>query len=100
VETYKKVVNFLKKAFPLPQPVSVRRLFISDNLDGDCQFKNNSFLIRINKSLPEHEAIECLIHEYAHALSWDKCTNDEHCNEWGKAYSRIYRMFLKEFLSN
>jgi Zn-dependent peptidase ImmA (M78 family) len=70
---------------------------ISDGYDGDCQFKSDRFLIRINRKLPEHEAIDTVLHEYAHVIAWKKCQYDDHCDEWGKAYSRIYRSFLKQF---
>lgn len=76
-------------------PVEIRRLKISNNLDGDCQFKNNKFVIRINRNLLEHEAVETVIHEFAHVIAWEKCKSEVHSNEWGKAYSLIYRTFLK-----
>jgi hypothetical protein len=98
VKTYRSVVNYLKRACPPNVSVSVRRLKLSEHFDGDCQLKNGMFLIRINRNLPEHEAIDVLIHEWAHTLSWDLCPIDEHCDEWGKAYSRVYRAFLREFL--
>lgn len=96
--TYRKVVNFLKRACSPARGVSVRRLPLSVHLDGDCQFRREKFLIRINRNLPEHEAIETLLHEWAHTLAWDRCSTDEHCDEWGKSYSRVYRAFLKEFI--
>jgi hypothetical protein len=100
VETYRKLVIFLKRACPPEHPVSVRRLKLSERLDGDCQFKEGHFRVRINRNLPEHEAIETLLHEWAHTIAWDKCHSDEHCDEWGKAYSRVYRAFLKGFIDN
>lgn len=78
-------------------PISVRRLPLSCKLDGDCRFKDDFFLIRINKDLPEHEAIETFLHELAHCHAW-LLEEDVHGDEWGKAYSRVYRAFLKEFL--
>lgn len=98
VKNYKKLVKFLKDNFPQDYPVSVRRVVMSQEYDGDCQLKNKHYLIRINKCLKEHVAIDTLLHEYAHCVSWNKCTSDHHCSEWGKAYSKLYRAFLKEFL--
>lgn len=98
MKTYRNVIRFLKKTFPAYLKVSVRRLALSEHLDGDCQLKTDKFQIRINRDLQEHEAIETLLHEWAHVIAWDRCPTDEHCDEWGKAYSRIYRAFLKEFL--
>lgn len=98
MKTYKELVKFLKKDFPQKYPVSVRRVKMSNEYDGDCQLKKGKFLIRINKSLSEHVAIDTILHEYAHCIAWKKCTVDCHCSEWGKAYSRLYRAFLKKFL--
>lgn len=98
MELYRRVVIFLKKKFPQKYPVSVRRTAISNLYDGDCSIKNKTFKIRINKKLPEYAAIDTLLHEYAHCVAWDKCSCEEHCNEWGKAYSKLYRAFLKEFI--
>jgi hypothetical protein len=100
METYRKVVNFLKRNCPPDRKVSVRRVNLPEDLDGDCGLKGDHFLVRINRNLPEHEAIETLIHEMAHVLSWHRCSTDEHCDEWGKSYSRLYRMFLKEFIED
>lgn len=90
-------MKFCKANFPAKCPVSIRRVKLSSKFDAVCIFKNNNFLIKINNLLPEHEAIEALIHEYAHVLSWDDFVDEEHCNEWGKAYSKIYRAFIKNF---
>lgn len=98
METYRKVISFLKRDLKPEYAVSVRRLRMSEHLDGDCQFKGTFFRIRINRTLPEHEAIETLLHEWAHALAWTRCQYDQHCDEWGKAYSRVYRAFLREFI--
>ena len=98
MKTYKKLVRFLKDSFPQDHPVSVRRVKMSKAYDGDCELKKKYFLVRINNRLPEHVAIDTLLHEYAHCVAWNKCMVDHHCSEWGKAYSKIYRAFLKEFL--
>lgn len=98
VKTYRKLICFLKRSYPQSYPVSVRRVRLAESYDGCCQFKGRYFLISVNCKLPEHEAIETLLHEYAHVIAWDKCRNDDHCDEWGKAYSRLYRAFLKNFL--
>lgn len=94
---YRKLTTFLKKNYPQPFPVSVRRVNLGETYDGCCQFKGSYFLVSVNRNLPEHQAIETLLHEYAHVIAWNKCKNDDHCDEWGKAYSRLYRAFLKEF---
>lgn len=98
METYHKLIRFLKKNFPADLPVRVRRRKLSKALDGYCKLKDDYYLIVICKEAPEHEAVDTLLHEWAHTLTWDKCPKDDHCNEWGIAYSRIYRMFVNDFL--
>ena len=94
---YNKLVRFLKSRCPPDLPVKVRRVKLGFSIDGFCDFKEDHFLIRINRTLKEHEAIETLVHEWSHTLAWNP-DKDEHCDEWGKAYSRVYRIFEKEFL--
>lgn len=96
--SYRSVVARMRRRFPTAYPLSVRRTKLTDGLDGYCQLtKDGKFLIKINKQLEEHEAIETFLHELAHACAWDS-SKDDHCDEWGKAYSRIYRVFLSEFM--
>jgi len=75
----------------------IRRLPLRPDLHGDCCFHRNLFHIRINRSLDEEMAIDTLLHELAHMIAWER-DSDEHGLEWGKAYSRIYRLFLTNYL--
>ena len=70
MKTYRRVIRFLKKTFPTDLPVIVRRVSLPKHLDGDCQRKIDQYLIRIEKTLPEHEAIDTLLHEFSHTLAW------------------------------
>lgn len=85
--------QFLTKSFPALK-VEVKRTKISKKFDGFCMFKNGLFKISICNQLKESEAIDALLHEFAHCLSWEKEKN-EHGLQWGKAYSIVYRAFLK-----
>jgi len=78
-------------------PVSVRRVALPKDLDGDCRRSSERYLIRIDRHLPEHEAIDVLLHEWAHTMAWYD-NKDAHSREWGIAYATVYRIFLKEFL--
>jgi hypothetical protein len=96
VQTFRRFIGLLKKECPPSLPVKVRRVKTSKTLDADCQRKEGYFLIRIDRDLAEHEAIEALVHEWAHTLVWENTR--EHTNEWGKAYSKVYRILLREIL--
>lgn len=91
-----QVARFLQKKMKYTSPFHVRRLELGTKLDGSCEEKGPRFLIKINKNLPANHAIDVLIHEVAHAAAWKK-DKDIHGINWGKAYSKIYRIFLKEF---
>ena len=93
---FREVANFFKMSNIVDKPISVRRLRLRDGLDGQCEKNKDRFLIKINVDLPENYSIDVLLHEIAHALSWDKDA-DIHGPSWGKAYSKVYRMFLEKF---
>ena len=85
-------------------PVRVRRMKL--DLDGYCEKREDKFLIRINRKLKETEAVDVLLHEWAHAIAWtssfDRLSYERFCEtmhgpEWGVAYSKVYRLFEKHF---
>lgn len=92
---FRKAANFLKKNAGVTYPIKIRRIKLSDELDGDCRFcEDGYFLIRINKKLSPKHSIDVAIHEVSHAMSWDK-EKDIHGAAWGIAYSKLYRKFLE-----
>lgn len=107
---YKDVVRILKKHCPLAYDISVRRVATGRCLDGDCIKYKKKFFIRINRDLSEDSAIDTLLHEWAHARAWnhlldnldsqDKFDDFAHDGSWGVAYSEIYRLYQKFFLSS
>ena len=94
---YRKALQLLKKKCAPNWPITVRRSKLPDDTDGDCQFKVDHFFIRINKNLTDGESVDALIHEFAHTHAWSDSL-EMHNDEWGKAYSRIYRIVLKDLL--
>ena len=98
-EYFRKVALFLKKSKLAPEPVSILRVKLRDTLDGQCELKDDKFIIKINRKLPENYSVDVLLHEIAHAVAWDKDT-DVHGPNWGKAYSKVYRLYLEKFIEN
>lgn len=94
---FRNVATFFKTSNLVDKPISIRRTNLKNGLDGICEKVNDRFFIRINKDLPENYSIDVLIHEVAHAVAWEKDA-DIHGLNWGKAYSRVYRMFLENFI--
>jgi len=101
-------VDALRINLPPKHPVVVRtgRQFISK--DGDCCLVDGTFRIRISRELSLPQAIDVLIHEWAHALLWHTCVGGlarsrrisarefdrlAHGPKWGLAYSKVYQCF-------
>jgi hypothetical protein len=112
-EYFFRVVEQLRIHLPPSRPVTVlvgRQL--SDRY-GDCSIVRGAFQIRVCKLLNEAVAIECLLHEWAHALSWRACVGTaaksrslaphefdrlSHGAPWGLAYSKVYLCFTSEIV--
>lgn len=85
--------RFLKQSL-LSHKINIRRVSLPSKIDGDCNFDGKKFIIRIEKNIPAYYAIEVLIHEAAHCISWTTDQDELHNDSWGKAYSKTYRIFL------
>lgn len=93
---FRKAATFLKQNVELSIPLKIRRIKLS-SMDGYCQKQQNCFYIAINRELNEEHSIDVLLHEVAHAMSWDK-DKDEHGPSWGLSYSKVYRKFLYGYI--
>lgn len=96
---FREVADYFKTCNLVDEPISVRRVKIREGLDGLCEKKNNRFTIKINPNLNENYSIDVLIHEVAHVVAWDK-DSDIHGPNWGRAYSKVYRLFLERFVND
>lgn len=89
-------VRFVHRTFKTDYGLKIKRVPNLRN-DADCGLiKKTYFLIRINKDLSESYSIYLLLHEVGHMLAWDK-DDDDHGPNWGKEYSKVYRLWLKWF---
>lgn len=89
IGAWRKTLNWLRREFPLSQPVAVRTVVMDDH--GDAMFKDGKFRIRINRRDDWGIRLEFILHEWAHCLTWFGNDTDDHGEEWGLAYARIYR---------
>lgn len=102
------VLAALKRWCPPAKPVKLVINKMANGLLGSCRLVGGKFVIRLNSDMGPPQAIDVLVHEWAHALSWnythDKLTagtsNRElvdwatHDATWGCAYSRTYCAYL------
>jgi hypothetical protein len=97
---------YLKKLCPPPLPIRLSFAYMDETTLGQCQRKKRHFLIRLNKAMNKFQAVDVLVHEWAHVLAWnyaldrlaanpatspvefDTASHDE---TWGCAYARTYR---------
>lgn len=103
------VLAGLRKHCPAAMPVVVRTSWLPSDMLGRCARRKSRFVIQLNAALTEHDAIETLLHEWAHALAWSfsldrlartprlsplKFEQASHDEAWGCAYSRVWRAYL------
>ena len=106
-----RVVEQLKIHLPPSRPVTVLTGRQLSKKDGDCCVVGGKFQIRVSRELNESEAVDVLLHEWAHALSWEACVGKAaksrsisdyeferlaHGPKWGLAFSRVYLCFTSE----
>jgi len=108
---FQRVAAGLRQHCPAAYPVAIRTVWLPDHIEGTCSRRRSQFSIRIADRLDERSAVEVLLHEWAHARSWnhrlDACplafpTDPDldlefdqlaHGPEWGIAYSLVWRVF-------
>lgn len=74
--------------------VRVYRCKIGDGCDGYVkEVGKRRLAVRVSSALEEPFALEVLVHEWAHALSWDveHERSVSHSAFWGVAYAECYR---------
>lgn len=107
------VLAGLRRHCPAAMPVVVRTSWLSSDTLGRCARRKSRFVIALNANMNEHDAVETLIHEWAHALSWnlvlDRLSRQDsvdphdfqeasHDEAWGCAYSRVWRVYIGHVL--
>jgi hypothetical protein len=110
---FRTVLAGLRKHCPAAMPVVVRTSWLSSDTLGRCARRKSRFVIALNANMNEHDAVETLIHEWAHALSWnlalDRLSRQDsvdprdfqeasHDEAWGCAYSRVWRVYIGNIL--
>lgn len=108
-DEFRQVLGTLRAVLPAAKPVVVRTSWLAPDLLGQCVRRPSRFVITLNRDLREGQAIETLLHEWAHALAWNYSLDslakkptlepgefERACHDeaWGCAYSRVWRAYL------
>lgn len=82
----------LRRKCPTPLPVEVR--FTKKprggrrSMLGKCEKDGRRFVVSIQRGHEWETTHATLLHEYAHAMTWDRA---DHGDAWGRAFARCYR---------
>jgi len=96
-QKWRRTLTWLRRNFPAPLPIIVRSVPIL-KWQGEAQcHSGRQFVIKIDRKQSFDLRIDTIIHEWAHVLTWFGAeTNiEDHSAEWGIAYAKIYRTYLK-----
>jgi len=109
---FHQIVGLLHELLSARLPIDVYLGAVDSRRYGDCTLEPSWFRIRVSHRVPEDFAIEILIHEWAHALSWPRGQNRcsyrwqpiairgpiDHDAAWGRAYAKVYCKVVFEIL--
>ena len=102
------VLRGLRGLLPAAFPIIVRSARLPSDTLGCCHRTDERFVIRLADRLSQPEAVEVLLHEWAHALSWnhaldklaeapdldrDAFEDASHDGAWGLAYAKTWRLY-------
>lgn len=109
---FPRVLAQLRDKCPPARPVIVRASYLPPTTLGQCIGRPKRFVVLLSHFLTEQNAVDVLIHEWAHALAWN-CIIDEygkqggiderefhqlsHDETWGLAFSKAYRAYVESF---
>ena len=94
---WRKMLSWLRRNYPVKMKVTIRRvrnLRKKEPNIGYSEGTNRSIYIAIDYNTSFALQCDTLLHEWAHVMTWDGNDIDEHGEEWGLAYARIYRLFV------
>ena len=99
-KTMRHMLRELRAMTPPLLPVVVRRRKLQ-TMVGHCLLKKRRgrpayFTISLDSQIPAKHLPEVLVHEWAHALSWQlgPYNVDDHGPDWGIAYARLYQLVI------
>lgn len=108
---FRRVLDALRANCPVRKPVTVHVGYVGHGVLGFCKCESHRTSIRVSGRLTQEAAVDVLVHEWAHAMSWDRrldrlarapwisATEFEaavHGPAWGVAYARAYLVFVAE----
>lgn len=93
MDAIRTLLQELKEDLPLQRRIKLR--VIPMEAHGSCSLSTNEQTITICLKRGDKPTVQTdsLIHEYAHAMEYDKHGN--HSQSWGKYHSEVYTSWVK-----
>ena len=106
-QKFRLIIRLLRRDFPADIPIKVRRKTdkqIKRKIFGWCSLANSSkskneqyFLITINRSCSWAQQFDTILHEWAHALTWDEVEQGkDHSDLFARAFGKLYRTYIED----
>ena len=110
---FHRVLAGLRNLLPPAFPVVVRTGALESGTLGACHRTDDRFVIRLAAHLDEQQAIDVLLHEWAHGLAWnhtmDRLVEMPHLEQaeferlshdgaWGLGYAQVWQTFAGEIV--
>ena len=110
---FHRVLAGLRNMLPPAFPVVVRAGDLEPGTLGACHRTDDRFVIRLAAPLDEQQAIDILLHEWAHALAWSHTMDRlvempdleqaeferlSHDGAWGLGYAQVWQTFAGEIV--
>lgn len=92
----RQILRYLESKYVTPYPVELSFTRGPLKHEKGATFRyGRTIQIVVNLKLDMYNALECLVHEFAHAMTWrhervERATRGHHLDEWGLAYARLY----------
>lgn len=108
-QQFRLVLRLLRENFPTTYPVKVRRVprdepsLVKLHANGYTHLVNahkkqdqRYFLIAMNREMDWAKMLDAMMHEWAHALTWEVPSSQDHPRDWAHAYGKIYRFLIED----
>lgn len=94
IDKIRHLHHFFIERFKPKKPIMLR---FSSKIKGHGSYSycNKKHIITLNKKDHYFTLIDSEIHEFAHALEYNKVGKQQHSDAWGKAFAKVYRVYLE-----
>jgi len=98
-----QILRYLEAHYHTPYPVQLQFTRVPMKHErGATTRSGRKLFITINLRADLFGVIDCLLHEYAHALTWrhdriERNTDEDHPPEWGIALAKLWTHMFDEY---